>query len=209
MPNPPFLPAVLVLAAGASTRMGRPKLLLPWRGTSVLGSLLKQWRRVGAAQIAVVTATGDAAIEQELDRLGFAEDGRLCNPHPEQGMFSSIRCAAAWSGWERGLTHWLIALGDQPHLRTRTLKELLDLGAAHRERVCQLSRYGRPRHPVLLPRLIFQRLKDSTDRDLKQFLASLSPAVVLQESDDPGLDLDIDRPQDYEHALKLIKRLRR
>ena len=42
---------VIILGAGASSRMGRPKLLLPWRGTTVIGHIIYQWRELGAAQI--------------------------------------------------------------------------------------------------------------------------------------------------------------
>ncbi len=93
-----FAVGVIILAAGRSARMGRPKLLLPWGGTSVLGHLIRQWRALDAKQIAVVCARDDGAMQAELDRLGFAEENRICNPAPERGMFSSIQCAAQWPG---------------------------------------------------------------------------------------------------------------
>ncbi|HRY59690.1 MAG: NTP transferase domain-containing protein [Verrucomicrobia bacterium] len=40
---------VVLLAAGRSARMGKPKLLLPWGDTSVLGHLIRQWQSLGAA----------------------------------------------------------------------------------------------------------------------------------------------------------------
>ena len=43
-----FSVGVVILAAGRSARMGRPKLLLPWGETSVLGHLIKQWQALGA-----------------------------------------------------------------------------------------------------------------------------------------------------------------
>src|SRR5262245_31955866 len=107
---------VVILGAGRSERMGRPKLLLPWGKTSVLGHLIGQWEGLGAKQIAVVCAEGDSAMHAELNRLEVPHVGRSLNPAPGRGMFSSIRCAAEWSGWRDGLTHWVIVLGDQPHL---------------------------------------------------------------------------------------------
>ena len=86
---------VIILAAGASSRMGKPKLLLPWGDTSVLGQLIRQWQSLGAKQIAVVHGTGDKAIGSELDRLGFPACNRITNLKPERGMFSSVQCAAA------------------------------------------------------------------------------------------------------------------
>jgi len=191
----------VILAAGASSRMGRPKLLLPWGTTSILGHLIRQWNTARAQQIAVVCALGDTAIAEELDRTGFPATDRVYNPAPERGMFSSIRCAAGWNGWHRGITHVAIVLGDQPHLRNETLRALVDFVGAHPDTVCQPSRQGRRRHPVLMPCGIFDRLRACAAGNLKEFLQN--EMVATCESEDPGLDLDIDRPEDYEKALQL------
>ena len=195
---------VVILAAGASSRMGKPKLLLPWGVTSVLGHLIGQWKALRAGQIAAVWATGDQAVSVELDRLGFPKVNRVVNPTPERGMFSSIQCAARWSGWNAQLTHWAIVLGDQPHLRRETLRALLDFAGAQSNQVCQPSRLGRPRHPVVVPKTVFVELKDSRAATLKEFLQALPSGAALCELDDPGLDFDVDTPADYEQALRLF-----
>jgi molybdenum cofactor cytidylyltransferase len=146
-----FCLGVAVLAAGAAARMGRPKLLLPWGTTSVLGHLVEQWRTLQAEQVTVVCAQDEPAIQAELDRLRFPRPDRLFNAHPERGMFSSIQCAAQWSGWKPALTHWTIVLGDQPHIRERTLRQLLAFAAAHPDKICQPARSGHRRHPLVLP----------------------------------------------------------
>jgi molybdenum cofactor cytidylyltransferase len=194
---------VVLLAAGASSRMGRPKLLLPWVNTTILGYLLEQWRKLGASQIAVVCSEADAAVSAELDRLEAVDVRRILNPRPDEGMFSSVRCAAQWTGWLPELTHWIITLGDQPHIRLGTLRTLLEFGAAHREKICQPARNGCARHPVLLPGALFGRLREATETHLKQFLLNRAEHRALCEMADPGLDFDLDRPEDYERALKL------
>jgi len=199
---------VVILAAGRSARMGQPKLLLPWGGTSVLGHLIEQWQALRANQIAVVCAPRNLAIQAELDRLGFPSKGRIHNSTPERGMFSSIRCAAQWPGWQKALTHWAIVLGDQPHLRPQTLRRVLDFSAAHPARICQPARRGHGRHPVLLPQTLFRELADSTAATLKEFLAARPRQLALCKVDDPGLEVDIDRPEDYGKAVALApKRL--
>jgi molybdenum cofactor cytidylyltransferase len=135
-PNLAF--GVAILAAGASSRMGRPKLLLPWGSTTILGHLLEQWRKAGAHQVAVVCSEADTALSAELHRLGATDVRRLFNPRPEEGMFSSVRCAARWNGWLPELTHWIITLGDQPQVRFETLQTLLKFGAVHREKFASL-----------------------------------------------------------------------
>jgi len=179
-------------------------MLLPWGATSVLGHLVEQWSHLGAEHLAVVCAAADNVIQGEMARLNFPSRDRIINRAPESGMFTSIQCAAQWTGWKPGLTHWVIVLGDQPHLRRATLQKLVDFSGEHPQAVCQPSRAGRPRHPVVLPADIFRELKDSTEENLKKFLQHASGQVALCELDDAGLDLDIDLPSDYEKAVQLF-----
>lgn len=195
--------AVVILAAGRSSRMGRPKMLLPWGGTSVLGHLVDQWRQLGAAHLAVVLDPADPLLAAELDRLGFPVHDRIPNPAPARGMFSSIQCAAAWDGWSAGVRTWAIVLGDQPHLRLETLRRVVERMAAEPNRSWQPICQGRRGHPVLLPLPVFRQARDSVAATFKDFLGSLDQPVGLCDVEDPGLGLDIDRPDDYQQALKL------
>lgn len=192
----------ILLGAGASVRMGRPKLLLPWGSTSVVGHLIGLWRSLGVPQVAIVCAPKDQAMQRELDRLNFPATSRIPNPQPERGMFNSIQCAARWDGWNPGLTHWAVVLGDQPHVAAPTLRHLLEFASGRPESICQPSRHSRVRHPVIIPKDVFLRLADSKAPDLRQFLKSQAAPVALCELDDPALDLDLDYPADYERALK-------
>jgi molybdenum cofactor cytidylyltransferase len=198
-----FSVGVVILGAGRSVRMGQPKLLLPWGGTSVLGHLIEQWQALGARQIAIVCAARDQTMQMELDRLSFAKINRICNPAPEGGMFSSIQCAVRWPGWQSALTHWAIVLGDQPLLLPQTLRQVLDYSVAQSTKICQPARRGHGRHPVLLPKPLFLQLADSTAPTLKEFLAAKPGKVALCEVDDAGTEVDIDRPDDYAKAVAL------
>ena len=189
--------AAVILGAGASSRMGQPKLLLPWRGTTVIGHLLSQWRKLGAAQIAVVLRPDDSALAVELDRLNFAKSDRIENPQPERGMFSSVVCAANWNGWQPDIAGWAIALGDQPHLRTELLQVVLEFSVQNPDAICQPQFGGHARHPVVLPRAAFAALKNSRAQTLKEFLKLVSGRRVQHVINDSGLTLDMDTPDDY------------
>jgi molybdenum cofactor cytidylyltransferase len=191
----------VLLGAGSSSRMGQPKLLLPWGATSVLGHHLILWRQLGATQVAVVCPPQPHPVHDELNHLQFSAADRIINPRPELGMFSSIQCAARWPDWTRSLTHWALVLGDQPHLPIAVLRLFLDFAAVNPQRVAQPSRGGRARHPVILPAAIFHRLACSTTAHLQEFLHSLPEPVALCEIDHPALDLDLDTPADYQRAL--------
>ena len=188
--------AAVILAAGASSRMGRPKLLLPWRSTTVLGHTLSMWRALGAVELAIVLVS-NSPLASELEP-GVT---RITNPQPELGMFESIRCAARSQVWQPAITHFALILGDQPHVRSSTLQSLLEFTAMHPTEICQPSRHGRGRHPVILPRVVFTSLAQSNAQHLKDFMLSRGEAPARIEIDDHGLDLDLDTPEDYQRAL--------
>jgi molybdenum cofactor cytidylyltransferase len=189
---------VAILGAGASRRMGRPKLLLPWRGTTVIGHLVRQWRELEATQIAVVLAADNTALATELDRIALPSADRVVNPTPDDGMFSSIRCAAAWPGWAPDLSHVVIALGDQPHVGPDSLRALLTFADAQPDGICQPAFAGRRKHPVVLPRSLLAELPTSPANTLAEFLTANLPRIAAVELDDPGLQFDMDTPADYE-----------
>jgi molybdenum cofactor cytidylyltransferase len=188
---------VVILGAGASARMGRPKLLLPWRNKTVIGEILRQWRELGAGQIAVVHRPNDTLLAAELEVLDFPANDRIENPQPERGMFSSIVCAANWPGWRKEISSWAIALGDQPHLRTETLRAVLDYAARNADAICQPEFDGHTRHPVILPWAALAELKGSRAASLKDFLQQVPMPRVQCSMADAGLLLDMDTPEDY------------
>ncbi|MDB6023320.1 MAG: uncharacterized protein JWQ04_3177, partial [Pedosphaera sp.] len=202
--KPKFELGVIILAAGQSSRMGRPKMLLSWGENTVLGHLIELWSQLPTEQVVVVCAKADSGIRSELDRLHFTPENRVVNLDPARGMFSSVQCAARWKGWHPTLTHWAVALGDQPHLQPATLQSLVGFAKQHPEKICQPSRSGHPRHPVLFPRSPFKTLARSRSKTLKDFLEKDSAITRVIELNDAGLDHDLDHPSDYEAALKLF-----
>jgi molybdenum cofactor cytidylyltransferase len=213
--NSKFKIGVVIPGAGVSSRMGRPKLLLPWDDTTVIGQILRQWSELGAAQIAVVHRPNDEALVEALKREVLkrsaastlqrfnASTDFIVNPQPELGMFSSILCAAKWSGWRGDIASWAIALGDQPHLQMGTLRRLLAQAAKNADAICQPVSGGRAGHPVILPRSVFAELKQSRAETLKDFLKPFAGRCVQCPVEDAGLLLDLDRPEDYDKAVKL------
>jgi len=153
---------------------------------------------VGARQTCVVCDPANALVLAELGRVGFPAGNIVFNPDPARGMFSSIQCAAEWRGWSETLTHWAIALGDQPQLREGTLRATLAAVWGRPESVWQPAVGGRPRHPVILPRAAFGEIARTRAATLRDFLDGTSVSRATIDIDDPGLDADIDTPVDYE-----------
>jgi len=200
--------AAVILAAGRARRMGKPKLLLPWHGSTIIAHEIETWRNIersngnghSGAEVRVVVGAKPDPIQDELDRLHFPEDSRIVNANPDDGMFSSIRCAAR-ANWPNELTHFAIILGDQPHLKRTTLQKVLHIAEEEFDTICQPRHRSKIGHPVIIPRKTFVQLADAKVERLCDFLTDRN--VELIDVDDPGLELDIDVAADYEQALKV------
>ena len=176
--------------------MGRPKMLLSWKDRTVISHIVRQWEELAADQIAIVIDPANTGISEALKNVPGIST--ILNPQPERGMFSSIQTAAHWNQWRNEVTRFVISLGDQPHVRLETLSALLQSDPSE---VVQPSFRGRARHPVILPRNDFLKLAESAAGTFKEFLAGKK--IKMIELNDPGLELDIDTPADYE-AAKLL-----
>ncbi len=196
---------VAILAAGESRRMGSPKLCLPWGTTTVLGHLLSQWRDAGADKLLVVhPQSPDAPVVQELDRLNIAPAERIATTAPERGMMGSVVTAAALAAQDESLTHLIISLGDQPHLRVETLRHLLQACQSSPGHLVRLVCDGKPGHPLALPAFMLRELGSTPVTTLRDFLGLHKGPVVDLTCADSGVLLDMDTPDDYARASPMV-----
>ena len=193
----PFAFGVVILAAGASTRMGTCKLLLPWGEKTILTHLLDQWRSTGAAQIAPVIDPSNQPLRKALTHAGLSPSDWIENPLPQPGMFSSLREASRWTGWLPTLTHWIISLGDQPHIEISTLRLLLHAARKNPTHICQPSLNGHTAHPIILPASNFRELAHHDVPDLRTYIRRREAFRLRVPVKDAGVSGDLDTPEDY------------
>jgi molybdenum cofactor cytidylyltransferase len=195
---------IAILAAGDSLRMGQPKLCLPWKDTTVLGHLLTQWREAGAEKILVIYPQCESSpVVQELDRLKIPSDQRAATIAPERGMMGSVVTAAGLAARDSSLTHLIIALGDQPHLQTETLAQLLRQCANSPGKIVRVVHNGKAGHPLALPAILFDDLSKTSSATLRDFLGLQNIPVADLTTNDSGILLDMDTPDDYAHVSRL------
>ena len=193
-PRPPFRFGVVILAAGASTRMGAPKQLLELDGRPLIVRAVEAALASSAWPVAVVLGAHAEKIRPALARLPVlvAE-----NPAWAEGMASSLRAGiATLRQFSRALDAAVVALCDQPAFSTDTIAQLV---AAHRAsgRSIVAARYGGHQGaPALFLREHFAALAALTGeegaRTLLQQHADRVAAVDL-----PELAIDLDTPGDY------------
>jgi molybdenum cofactor cytidylyltransferase len=188
---------VVILAAGASARMGSCKLLLPWGEKTILTHLLGQWRNIGVAQIAPVIDPSNQLLRNALEHAGFSSSNWIENRAPQLGMFGSLQQASRWTTWLSTLTHWIVSLGDQPQVRMSTLRLLVDTARKNPMRICQPSLHGRAAHPIVLPANYFRELARRDIPDLRVYLRTHESFRLRVPVDDPGVSEDLNTPEDY------------
>ena len=189
------VPAIL-LAAGASTRLGRPKQLLRLSalgGETLLDHAVALGRASGAAPIFVVLGAHAEQIQLECELL----DCILArNEAWAEGMASSLRVGiAAVLENTPAASGALVMVCDQPGLSAQHLLSLLD---AHREDVSRIvaSRYaGRTGVPAIFPREIFPALLELQGDQGARTLLQQSGTVV-HTIDFPEGELDLDSLED-------------
>ena len=191
--------AAVLLAAGESRRMGRPKLTLPWGpGGSVVSQVVARFREAGADPVLVVTGGDRKEVERALDDSGVH---CLFNPNYRQGgMLSSIRV---------GLTHLqstaaeatLVAPADLPSLATETIKGVINRRGQAGGDLIVPSYQMRRGHPVLIGRALWQDVLDLAQGEtLRDFLRRRAGQIDYVAVGDAGAIRDIDTPEDYERG---------
>jgi molybdenum cofactor cytidylyltransferase len=151
----PHSTAALVLAAGGSRRLGRPKQLIPWRGRPLLEGVLTAVARWPADQVVVVIG---AYEEEILAGVEFGEALIVLNPDWEEGIAASIRVGLDVLTRDRRFDRAFIALGDQPRIPDSVPEALLEaMESSRRPAAVPKYRYDRA-NPVLVHRSLWPRL---------------------------------------------------
>ncbi|HEX5467340.1 MAG TPA: NTP transferase domain-containing protein [Candidatus Limnocylindrales bacterium] len=190
MTHPARVGAV-VLAAGAAKRFGGEKLLAPLQDRPVLQHVLDTLATIGLGEVVVVLGSGARAVEAGIVWHG---ERIVRNPHPEQGLSSSLRTGIAALGVGRQAA--LIVLGDQPDLQADVIRALLTAETtARRPIVVPAYDHGGGRNPVLIRRSGWPWIETLRgDRGLGIWLAE-HPEEVLEVPVE-GLNPDVDTPAD-------------
>jgi molybdenum cofactor cytidylyltransferase len=182
--------AAILLAAGASRRMGTCKQLLPLEGKTVLARCLETLLQGGINEVIVVVSPGGDEVLREAARYPVRV---VRNSEPDGDMAASI-CTGR-DALPPAASGVVIALCDYPLVRAESIVRLME---AHREApgsVIIPCHDGHRGHPPLLPRRLLDDLE--TPLTLRDLLRDNKELIRHLELPDDGVLIDMDTPEDY------------
>ena len=188
----------VVLAAGESRRMGKPKQLLPFGDATILERVVDALLGAGVGEVIVVL--GHLA-EQVRVVLGDRPVKVVINEAYREGMLSSVQCGVRAAGTVQDAV--LFALGDQPHIESQVVREVMD---AYRsgEAGMVIPRYGGKKgHPIIinLQRYRAAILRLPAHVGLNALMQEYADDVRFIEVSTEDIIRDIDVPEDYSREL--------
>jgi molybdenum cofactor cytidylyltransferase len=183
----------IVLAAGESRRMGRPKPLLPFEGNTFLGQIISV---LAASDIDAITVVLGAEADQVTESVDLSDVRAVVNKDYQKGQLSSL--VAAMLGIHPQTDAILLCLVDHPFITTQVVDAIANKFAETSGRIIVPVFNSHRGHPTLFARPLFgQLLNAPEDRGARHVLYSNESEVLELETSDSGILIGIDTPEDY------------
>ncbi|MDI6696014.1 MAG: nucleotidyltransferase family protein [Anaerolineales bacterium] len=187
--------AVIIMAAGRSSRMGQSKMDLPWGRTTVIGQVVNVFAQAGLSEIVVVTGWARQRVEAAVQGMParcvhnprYAEDYMILSLQAGLRSLSSRASAA------------LVALGDQPQIQPEVIRRVIEVYHQGNALIVAPSYQMRRGHPWLIDRRLWSDLLELqppyTPRD---FLNAHQGEIAYVAVESDSVLRDLDTPEDYQ-----------
>ncbi|HEX6939204.1 MAG TPA: nucleotidyltransferase family protein [Longimicrobiales bacterium] len=197
--QPPTAPVIdgIVLAAGRSRRMGRPKALLPVDGETFIERAIRVLVEGGCrAVIAVVGADDDVVRRAEQSGAKV-----VVNAEPESDQAASLRLGLR--SIEADAEAAVVLPVDHPLVAAATVLRLLEAFRARRAPIVRPTYCGTPGHPgVFARRLLPELLRPDLPEGAHTVVEAHAAEVLDVPVPDAGVTADVDSPEDYRRLVE-------
>jgi molybdenum cofactor cytidylyltransferase len=184
----------LILGAGSSQRLGPPKQLLPFRGTTMLGWVVNQSERAaGLDEVIVVLGRAADEIREQVD---FGAARVVENPVFTEGCASSYK--AGLGALNTKSQAMMIILGDQPGILPEVIDRLADEWRRSESLIALCSYNGRKGHPMIFAQSMFEQLSGLHGDKAAWKLVDANASLVQEVQFNLPFPDDINTAADFE-----------
>jgi molybdenum cofactor cytidylyltransferase len=188
--------AGVILAAGASSRMGRDKALLPWRDGTFLSAAIRALQP--STELVIVVAGANA---QNLEPITNANAAFMAvNPNPQLGQFSSLQ-AGLQEVLNRGRDAAIVTLVDRPPAEVETIQQLRAafLGGDEQTWAVVPEYQGKHGHPFVIGREMIEAfLRAPVHSSAREVEHANQARIRYLPVSDPLVVANVDTPEDFE-----------
>lgn len=188
----------IIMASGASKRMGKNKLLLPFMGKPLIENILEIIKKCGFSRIVLVAST------DEIIKIGQDKNiVSIYNRNAENGQSESIKIGLSNS---KGYKGYMFFTGDQPLLDCDTIKALINTFENNKNKIILPSFEGKTGNPVIFPLRFYDDLMVLTgDVGGRVVINKYNEEVIHVEVKNKYALLDVDTPEEYSKIIDLQK----
>lgn len=195
--------AFLIVAAGGSKRMKKPKQLLPFKKDVLLTHAIKQVLAVSKENVFVVVGANSDVIYQKIKEFAV---NVVENKEWKNGIGSSIACGVSKIQQQNKYQRVMVLLADQPSVNSGDIQQLLQFHITNKYKITKTSCVNYTGVPVIFERSFFKELAMlSNDNGAKSILKNYESEVAAFFIEKEILD--IDTPEDYTKMLKSLDAL--
>ena len=200
LPNKQLKIGAVVLAAGLSSRMGVQKLLLPWKGKTVIETVVDTLMHSKITEIAVVTGRDAEQIASVLKPKPIQV---IYNPDFADGnMVTSLRIGL--KALRERVDAILMVLADQPQMMGTTVKLLVDEWNLNPDSLCIPSYQMHRGHPWVIPARLWDKLNSlDSGQTMRDFIRINEKEIRYVVVETPTILADLDSPEDYEQQKNM------
>jgi molybdenum cofactor cytidylyltransferase len=191
----------VVLAAGESSRMGRAKAFLRFRGTTFIEAIVGALKQSKVGEIVVVLGHNAEEAKQRVIHLPVTI---VINRDYQSGQLSSLQAAIRYlTGSGRAVDGILVHLVDHPYLNSALVDRMIE-SFYSAQKLIVLPRYRTRRgHPVIFSASLFDELLQAPlDRGAKAVVNAHVNDTLELPTDEAGIAIDIDTPEEYREHVK-------
>lgn len=188
----------VILAAGESKRMGKPKLLLPFGEKTIIETVIDNVVKSKVEKIMVVLGSNRKKIEKKIRDYPVKI---IVNPHYAKGMLSSVQ--EGFHALPHDTQAVLVVLGDQPAVSSDIINEIIEAFQRTGKGIVVPVYKGNRGHPVLMEMKYRDEVeKLSPEVGLRGIVYNHPEDVLEVHVGTPGILQDIDNAEDYKRELK-------